>query len=238
MVPIERVERVEVAEGVTLARRVRTADDSSRPPVVLLPGTGMTACDWGPVAAGLAATRTTHAVDLRGHGDSDRPGTYSIDLMAADVRVLLHRIAGGHEVDLVGHSLGGLVACLVARARPDRVRRLVLEDVPIPHPRPAATLERPPGRLDLDWAVVEQVRPEIDDPDPGWADVVRGIAAPALVIGGGATSTVPQEHVREMAQTLRDGRLATIEAGHLVHATQPEQFLALVTAFLDASLDA
>jgi pimeloyl-ACP methyl ester carboxylesterase len=208
-----------------------------RPPVVLLPGTGLTARDWDDVAGALAQTRTTHAVDLRGHGGSDRPGTYSIALMAADVRGLLDALAAqdrSARVDLVGHSLGGLVACLVAAGRPDRVRRLVLEDVGLLHPRPPAAPSRPEGGLDFDWAVVEQVRPEIDDPDPAWPDVVRAVVAPTLVVGGGPTSSVPQDRVRELAATLRDGTLATLDTGHLVHASDPGRYVALVEAFLDA----
>jgi pimeloyl-ACP methyl ester carboxylesterase len=209
----------------------------TRPPVVLLPGTGLTARDWDDVAAALAQTRTTHAVDLRGHGGSDRPGTYSIALMAADVRALLDALAAqdrSARVDLVGHSLGGLVACLVAAERPDRVRRLVLEDVGLLHPRPPAAPARPEGELDFDWAVVEQVRPEIDDPDPAWPDVVRAVVAPTLVVGGGPSSSVPQDRVRELAATLRHGTLATLDTGHLVHASDPAGYVALVEAFLDA----
>ena len=61
-------------------------------PVVLLPGTGLTAGDWEPVAAELSRTRVVHAVDLRGHGASDWPGSYSIDLLAGDVARLLPQL--------------------------------------------------------------------------------------------------------------------------------------------------
>jgi esterase len=202
------------------------------PPVVLLPGTGLTAGDWDLVAHDLAADRTVHAVDLRGHGDSDRPGRYSIALMAADVTALLDAL-DEPAVDLVGHSLGGLVALRVAAARPGRVRRLVLEDVGLLQPRRAAPPDRPAGELAFDGAVVEQVRPEIDDPDPGWRALARTVTTPTLVIGGGAASHVAQTQVRELARTLTDGRLVVIEAGHLVHATEPQRFLTAVRTFLD-----
>lgn len=227
------VVRVDVG-GLVLSRRVWGPPAPLRAPLALLPGTGLTARDWDDVAQPLARTRTVHAVDLRGHGASGRPGAYSIALMAADVGALLDDLGGGRPVDLVGHSLGGLVACRVAADRPDLVRRLVLEDVGMPHPREPAMPQRPPGELDVDWAVVEQVRPEIDDPDPGWADVVRRVRAPTLVVGGGPQSPVPQEHLRELVETLHDGRLETLDTGHLVHAVAPTEFVRLVTAFLDA----
>ena len=125
------------------------------------------------------------------------------------------------------------MACLVAAEQPGLVRRLVLEDVGILHPRPAAPPPRPEGTLPFDWRVVEQVRPEIDDPDPGWRDVVARIAAPALVIGGGPSSSVPQAHVAELVRTVPDGRLVTVDAGHLVHATRPDEFTHHLMAFLD-----
>jgi pimeloyl-ACP methyl ester carboxylesterase len=226
--------QLEVAvEGATLRVRVWAAADPDRRPVVLLPGTGEPAEDWDPIASSLSSSRTCYAVSLRGHGASDWPGHYSIQAMADDVTGLLRQL-DDRPVDLVGHSLGGLVACAVASANPELVHRLVLEDVGIPHPRPATTPPRPPGVLSFDWRVVEQVRPEIDDPDPRWADVVAGISAPTLVIAGGPSSPVPQEHVAELVRVLPDGRLVTVDAGHLVHATRPDEFTHHLVTFLDA----
>ncbi|WP_341720928.1 alpha/beta hydrolase [Micromonospora sp. FIMYZ51] len=217
---------------IRLALRVWPATDPAHPPVLLLPATGATAGDWDVIAADLAAERTVCAVDLRGHGASDWPGTYRLELFGQDVVGLLDRLDTG-VIDLVGHSLGGLVACLVASARPRHIRRLVLEDVPFPHPRPPAPPQRPAGELSFDWRVVEQVRSEIDDPDPGWADIVARITTSTLLIGGGAPSPVPQQHVAELAGRLADARLVTIDAGHLVHASAPEAYLDALIRFLD-----
>jgi pimeloyl-ACP methyl ester carboxylesterase len=204
------------------------------PPVVLLPGTGLTARSWDVVAASLSGTRSVLAVDLRGHGESGWAGTYSIALMAGDVEALLARRGGGDgPVDLVGHSLGGLVALRVAAAAPQRVRRLVLEDVGMPHPRPADPPARPEGELAFDWRVVEQVRPEIDDPDPAWPRVVRSVGAPILVVAGGPRSFVAADHVTELVATLPHGRSVTLDTGHEVHEGDPEGFVREVRHFLD-----
>jgi pimeloyl-ACP methyl ester carboxylesterase len=221
-------------DGVALRLRVWPAADAPRPPVVLLPATGEPATDWDVVASTLEASRTVYAVDLRGHGSSDWPGHYSIRAMADDVVGVLRQLGDG-PVDLVGHSLGGLVACRVASEHSGLVRRLVLEDVGVPHPRPAATPPRPAGVLPFDWRVVEQVRPEIDDPDPRWRDVLARIQAPTLVIAGGPSSPVPQDHIAELVGTVPDGRMVTVDAGHLVHATRPEEFAHHLVAFLDPS---
>ena len=226
-------EQRDVVVGVTLRMRVWAAAAMTRPPVVLLPATGETAEDWDAVASSLHSSRTVYAVSLRGHGSSDWPGSYSIQAMADDVVGALRQLDDG-PVDLVGHSLGGLVACAVASAQPESVRRLVLEDVGVPHARSAAPPSRPDGDLAFDWRVVEQVRPEIDDPDPRWGEVVARISAPTLVIAGGPSSPVPQEHVAELVRTVADGRLVTLDAGHLVHDARPDEFTHHLLAFLDA----
>ena len=185
------------------------------------------------MAGALAAQRTVLAVDLRGHGASSRPGAYSVALMAADVASLLDTV-GAAAVDLVGHSLGGLVALRVAAGCPDRVRRLVLEDVGMPHARRPSPPARPEGELGFDWRVVEQVRPEIDHPDPAWPAVVASVAAPTLVVAGGRRSFVAAEHVAELVAALPDGRVVTLDTGHEVHETDPGGFTGAVGAFLDA----
>ena len=102
----------------------------------------------------------------------------------------------------------------------------------MPHPRPSQAPARPAGPLSFDWAVVEQIRPEIDDPDSRWPQVMAAIGVPTLVIGGGPSSFLPQEHVAELARAVTHGTRVTIDAGHLVHATEPAAFLAELTAFL------
>jgi pimeloyl-ACP methyl ester carboxylesterase len=197
---------------------------------VLLPGTGLTARSWDVVAASLSATRSVLAVDLRGHGASGWPGEYSIELMAQDVAALLERRGG--LVDLVGHSLGGLVGLRVAAAHPALVRRLVLEDVGMPHPRRPSPPARPEGELEFDWRVVEQVRPQVDDPDPAWPSVVGSVVTPTLVVTGGPRSFVTGEHVAELVAALPDGRSVTLDTGHEVHESDPEGFTRELLAFL------
>ncbi len=223
------------AEGVALVVRAWLDNEPSEyPPVVLLPATGETAEDWAVVASALCSSRTVYAVNLRGHGPSDWPGSYSIGLMAADVTSVLDGVFAQAPVDLVGHSLGGLVACQVAAARPELVRRLVLEGVGLLHPRRADPPPRPEGVLPFDWRVVEQVRPEIDNFDPAWAGVVAAITAPTLVVAGGPRSPVPQDRIDDLVRLLPAGRKVTVDAGHLVHSTQPDAFIRELVSFLDA----
>jgi pimeloyl-ACP methyl ester carboxylesterase len=109
----------------------------------------------------------------------------------------------------------------------------VLEDVGLVRRREPSLPPRPPGDLGFDWAMVEQVRPQIDTPADDWPDVLAGIPVPVLAIGGGSRSFVPQEWIGDLVATVPSATQVTIDAGHEVHTTAPEEFLAAVHTFLD-----
>ncbi|MFF8770445.1 alpha/beta fold hydrolase [Kitasatospora sp. NPDC015120] len=217
--------------GLTLAYRESGPADG--PPLVLLHALGERGADWEPVLPALAPRHRVLALDLRGHGDSDRPGDYALEAMRDDVLAFLDAL-GLPRADLVGHSMGGVVGYLAAQERPGRIGRLVLEDVPAPRPRPASPVaDAPDGPVDFDWAVVRAVKGRIDRPDPRWLERMTAITAPTLLVAGGPASHVPQAGMAELAGLIPDCRVVTVEAGHLVHRTRPAEFVAAVAPFLD-----
>ncbi len=66
--------------------------------------------------------------------------------MRDDVIALIEQL-GPCEVILVGHSMRGIVAWLVAMTRPDQVARLIIEGAPPPFHRDHPIRERPAGPL-------------------------------------------------------------------------------------------
>jgi 3-oxoadipate enol-lactonase len=95
-------------------------------PLVLLHGLGSSADDWFLQLPAFAPRYLCVAVDLRGHGLSEKPaGRYSVGSFAADVAGLIHALdlAPAH---ILGLSLGGMVAQQLAIAHPQVVRSLVL----------------------------------------------------------------------------------------------------------------
>jgi 3-oxoadipate enol-lactonase len=217
------------SNGIEVACRAWGAP--AAPPMVLLHALGESAADWEEVAPAFAEYRRVYAPDLRGHGRSGWPGEYSLESMCADVAGMLDALAL-ERVDLIGHSLGGAVALLLAEQHPQRIGRLVLEDVMAPRPRKAAMPSKPPGDLPYDWDMVLAVRKQIDAPDPAWLGRLKRITAPALVIGGGQDSHIPQDRVAELARRIPAARLVTIPAGHLIHRAEPDLFIQTVLAFL------
>jgi len=83
---------------------------------------------FDPLAQRLRDRFRPFGIDLRGHGDSDAPGSpegFAFELMAADVVAMFDHL-GADEVVVLGQSLGGGVATLVDRLRPGVIRKLLL----------------------------------------------------------------------------------------------------------------
>lgn len=92
--------------------------------VALLHGVGGAGALWGPVLPALAAHRAI-AWDMPGYGASAPPPEMTFPALAEALRALLDARGVG-RADLVGHSMGGMVALEFALAHPARVRSLVL----------------------------------------------------------------------------------------------------------------
>ncbi len=95
-------------------------------PILFIHGLGSCAEDWFMQLGAFGRDYRCIAVDLRGHGLSDKPdGEYSVPLFAADVAQLLTAL-GAAPAHIVGLSLGGMVAQQLGIAYPHAVRSLAL----------------------------------------------------------------------------------------------------------------
>lgn len=223
------------ANGIQLAYRTWGKENAPGTPVVLLHCMGEDGEDWrGPLIAQLAAAHPLFALDLRGHGRSDWPGEYGLDLLSEDLLGFLDAL-GLERAILIGHSYGSVVAGIFAGAHPARVERLVLEEtaamLPLDPPRKIPEPAVEPQTFD--WEVRRQFNQQRNAPDPRWWRLLREITAPTLLIGGGPSSHLPQEDLAVMAERIPDATLVTIEdAGHLVHEDRPKEFAAALQTFL------
>lgn len=95
-------------------------------PLLLLHGLGSSAQDWELQIPVFSAEYRTIAVDLRGHGQSDKPRRgYSIPVMAQDVLSLITSIRAT-PILVVGLSMGGMVALQLAVDAPQLIRGLIV----------------------------------------------------------------------------------------------------------------
>jgi len=236
--------------GLRLYYEVR---GSGRPLVLLHGGLLTIDLNFGPLLEPLAASRQVIAVELQGHGhtaDTGRPLT--IEVLAGDVIALLDHL-GIAEADLFGFSLGGLVAYAIALGAPARVGRLIVAsaDAHRPPGRESAPLgeDRLPTAADFQaWRkAYEAVAPDPGHFDefaaknealvhefPGWADELRSLQVPTLLIFGDRDFS-PLPDVVEMFELLPNAQLAVLPGTTHVGVTRrSSEVLALITPFLGA----
>lgn len=117
----------------------------AEPPLVLVHGYCGSGLDFADVRRDLARRRRVVRIDQRGHGRSGRAPSYSVEKLVADLGVALEQL-GGPRVDLLGHSMGGMVALRQALRRSELIRSLILVSTSA-EPAPLASVPVPPVGL-------------------------------------------------------------------------------------------
>jgi pimeloyl-ACP methyl ester carboxylesterase len=150
---------VALPDGVTLAY-IDTGNPTG-PPVVLIHGYTDNARDWVPVLPYLSKRFRLILVDIRGHGKSSKPECCYTRLdFAYDIKLLLDALSIG-RADVVGHSLGSIIAQTFAEYWPERTDRVVLI---------SSTGGRPPGSSappQFDYAAeIRKLKDPIDADSP------------------------------------------------------------------------
>ena len=128
MDPQPHARRVALATGVSVP--YVSAGPAAAAPVVLLHAWGESRRSFDRLLPLLPRTIHAVAMDLRGHGDADKPAAgYTLAEVAADVAAFMDA-AGVPSAVLLGSSSGGYVAQQVAVTNPHRVTGLVLVGSP------------------------------------------------------------------------------------------------------------
>lgn len=167
--------------------------------VLLIHGITASHLSWPAVARLLPECRVL-APDLRGRGESrDLPGPYGMPAHADDMAAVIRDLAvGGEPLRVVGHSMGGFVAMVLADRHPDLVRDVLLVDGGLPLLPPpgftpdqlaAAVLGPAAERLAMTFASPEAYR-DFWRPHPafarGWTPDLEGYIDYDLVRDGDA----------------------------------------------------
>lgn len=105
-----------------------TRTGESNPPLILLHGLTANGACWTALAHDLEEEYDVIMPDARGHGKSAKPGQgYRYEDFANDVVGLIKAMRLPSPV-LLGHSMGGMTAAVVAARKPDILRGLILAD--------------------------------------------------------------------------------------------------------------
>lgn len=221
---------VELPGGPTLSYREWGRPDGAV--VLMLHGLGSSGESWRHVGAVLGERFRVIAPDARGHGDSEWTTSYSMDAFTDDVVRLMDEI-GVLAAIVVGHSMGALTAYQLAATRPERIRLLVLEEMPPPDPAqpPQPFPSEPDPAAETDWHAIIAFRRFRNAPDRGWWDYAEQIQAKTLVLGG-AQSGVNQHRLADVAKAIPNATFTSVDLGHNIHTEQPSQFLQVVEPFI------
>ncbi|MBL1434584.1 MAG: alpha/beta fold hydrolase [Rhodobacteraceae bacterium] len=96
-------------------------------PLVIVHGLFGSARNWRVLQKRLAETRRVIAVDLRNHGSSFWDDDNSYEALADDLAEVI--AAHGGVADVLGHSMGGKAAMVLALTRPEMLRKLIVADI-------------------------------------------------------------------------------------------------------------
>lgn len=112
--------------------RIHVRVGGKGPAVLLIHGYGESGDMWVPMAIDLARDHTVVVPDLRGMGLSSKPSAgYEKKNQAIDMANVLNAL-NIDSVEIVAHDIGNMVAFAFAAQQPQRVRRMVLIDAPVP----------------------------------------------------------------------------------------------------------
>jgi len=224
------------------------------PPVAMLHGlvTGNMASWYSSAALPLSRTHHVLLYDLRGHGGSTVPASgFDLRSHAGDLGHVLAHYGCAGPVDLVGYSMGALIALHFALRHPRRVRRLVLVDAPMPasaHVAPSLhgiagdaarhlaasgltgrRLDRLRQRLETLLHQTTLLR-DVSDMQAEPDDLLAEFHGPVKLIYG--TRSPCREAGLHLRRVLPHASLSWLEAGHDLPAEAAPQLLDHIKAFL------
>ena len=233
-------------DGVAV-RYIEAGESNSGAPVVLLHGFQAGADLWYPFTfPALASRYHVYALDLPGFGESGGLAEYSKESYGRFLCAFLDRL-GLEHVQLVGHSMGGIVAIAAASEQPERVDRLVLIDsaglprsgphwtAPVVmladrstfHAKLYPTVLRLASKSRAMKQCLRMIREDSVYP------LLSKLSMPTLVVWGSRDRVIPLEHATLFARNITHARLAIIRgAGHMPFYQKPTAFNKLVFGFL------
>lgn len=106
---------------------VLTGTPTDQPPLLIAHGLYGSARNWGAIAKRMSEDRLVLTVDMRNHGFSDWDVSHSYPDMASDLAEVI--ASHGAPMDVIGHSMGGKAAMVLALQHPTLVRRLIVADI-------------------------------------------------------------------------------------------------------------
>jgi pimeloyl-ACP methyl ester carboxylesterase len=237
------------------------ADNTERPPLILIHGAGGFHLSWPPLVRRLTDQRV-YAVDLPGHGKSEGVGRQSIEDYTEDVIAFMKDLEIPNAF-IAGHSLGSAIAITLALKYPKQVLGLILIGSGAKLRVSSAILDgagnsntfdatvqmvndcsfgphSPPRLKQLATERMANVRPSVLHGDFlacdafNVMDQIEKIQAPTLIICGTEDMMTPLKYSEYMHNRIANSRLEVVEgAGHMLMLEQPGVTADLISRFMN-----
>ncbi|XP_016054563.1 PREDICTED: protein ABHD11 isoform X3 [Miniopterus natalensis] len=195
--------------------------EAARPALVFLHGLFGCKTNFNSIAKALAQQtgRRVLTVDARNHGDSPHSPDMSYEAMSQDLQDLLPKL-GLVPCVLIGHSMGGKTAMLLALQRDMAVRQFLLTN-----------LVEADGRFV--WRVNLDALAQHVDKLLAFPPQQESYPGPTLFLLGGNSEFVHPSHHPEIRRLFPRAQMQTVpNAGHWIHADRPQDFMAAIRGFL------
>lgn len=247
--------------------------DGGGVPLLVAHGLFGSARNWRALARRMAQNRPVVCVDMRNHGDSFWSDRMDYPAMAEDLGHVIADLGG--QADVLGHSMGGKAAMVLALTNPGAVRSLIVADIaPVAYAHSQLPAIEAMRALDITaihrrseaqaaltdltgdpglgaflaqslmigedgnrWALNLDALAANMEAITGFPEVSGSYAGPTLFLTGATSDYVRAEHsARVKALFPAVSHKALANAGHWLHADQPNAFVSAVGRFLNAEV--
>lgn len=174
---MQQTRKIKLEQGFNL----NSIDRGSGEALIMIPGWSQSAAEFGRNIEELSNGRRVIALDMRGHGESDKPeGGYRVQRLAKDLDEVIDAL-GLKSVDVLGHSMGSSVVwSYLDLFGPAKLRKfIVVDQAPMAAALPA-------------WSKAERLRYGCLFPDP------LAVAARCDVVRAAGTAAETKELIRGM----------------------------------------
>ncbi len=180
---------------------------NDKQPFIMLHGIGRVAHSFDHIAPRFKDNYHVYAIDMRGHGDSDwsSEGAYLVEDYAKDIEAFVEQL-NLRNIVLLGNSTGGRVVQVYAGLHPERVARLISEDV------------GPERTNDIASAFARRVQQE----DAGWASEEE-LAESLIRTGGRVAPDLQRNYAHFGSKKREDGRVVWKRDPNLVKGFIPTE---------------
>jgi len=211
-------------------------------------GFGGQASQWKYQLRKFANANRVIALDLRGHGQSDKPvDDYRMADIQADLLITLDVLGVKDKLVLIGHSFGGAIVTEFASAYPDRVARLILVAasgqykinpyyrLALKLPRTVLNVAMPlvGGKLSSPPHVLKAMHRNTLSRWNGW-DMLEKLATPTLIIRGHRDDVFEKTQFEEVSRRIKGSEDVDVGAsGHMVMLERREAVNRAIERFLE-----